>query len=438
MLGYRANGWAMRNVHGRSEKFISITTCRQSGKSVTAKMEIDFAMTQPADPLYGPPRVAIVGPEYSKAEAVAFAWYEMVTKVLGEGYAVKDVQRHTISIPATGAILRWLTSSNIASLVGETYSYLILDESQLIPDSAWNVLYPTTSVRSAPIRAFGTPDITPDQSWYRGLWLRGRPEENDPECHSYSVTCYENPWIPPEEIVRARATMGDAMFRMLYLAEWGSGDNQVFQRIENGYFPGGTQRFTPGMDYVMCVDPAITEDYWVVMLGEVSSGRAVAMERWHRMPLTDAYDRVQRFWDRYGRPRVFIDASSIGLPIMEEFRKRGMALSGLTIGANNKMEIIHRLAGAIEHGRIRFPDDWEDLIRELNTYMYVTTPSGKVGASAPSTYHDDCVMTLALMNEAFRYRPQYDSTHSGQYFAGDSARVDPRRPKSKIGWREYG
>src|SRR5688572_23895567 len=111
MLGYRPNGWALREVHGRPEKFVAITTCRQTGKSVTAKMEFDYGMTQPADPLYGPPRVGLVGPEYSKAEAVAFAWYEMVTRAFGEGYAILDKQRHTVTIPSTGAVGYWMTSS---------------------------------------------------------------------------------------------------------------------------------------------------------------------------------------------------------------------------------------------------------------------------------------------------------------------------------------
>lgn len=431
ILGYRPNGWAYREVHQRDEKFVAITTCRQSGKSVTAKMEFDYGMTRTADNLYGPPRVGLVGPEYSKAEAVVFAWYEMVTRAFGEGYAILDKTRHTVTIPSTGAVGYWMTSSNIAGLVGMTFSYLILDESQLIADASWQVLYPTTSVRSAPIRCFGTPDITPDQSWYRGLWLRGRASENDEECHSYTVTCYENAWIPPAEIARAKATMSDTMFRMLYLGEWVTGFEDVFERIENAFYPGATAHYNAQSEYVMTVDPAVTEDYWVVMLGEPSTGRVLFMDRWHRIPLGDAYLRVKRFWERYGNPRVYLDAGGVGRPMLEEFRGMGMQVTGLIFGANNKMEIIHRLNGAIQHGRIRFPQEWEPLISELRAFIYATTASGKITAQAAATYHDDCVSALAIMNEAFRHRPQ-DDGGPGQYRANPNGpgRFDPRRPRS--------
>ena len=428
IFGYRPNGWALREVHGRPEKFVAITTCRQTGKSVTAKMEFDFGMTMPADLLYGPPRVALVGPEYSKAEAVVFAWFEMVTKAFGEGYAVLDKNRHMVTIPSTGAVGYWLTATNIAGLVGATYSYLIFDESQLIPDIAWQVLYPTTSVREAPIRCFGTPDITPDQSWYKGLWMKGRDEENDPDCHSYTVSCFENKWITPAEIQRAKATMSEPMFRMLYLGEWVTGFDDVFQKIENAYYPAGTGHYTPGAEYVITIDPAITEDYWVVMLGELSSKRLIAYDRWHRMPLSDAYDRAARFWERFGRPRVYVDVGGAGRPMVEELKRRGMSVTGLIFTSSNKMELVQRLAGAIEHGRIRFPDNCDDLIRELRAFVYVTTPSGRVGAEAAATYHDDMVSALIIMNEAFRHRPD-DSGDSGQYRAAPSARIDPRKPR---------
>jgi len=95
------------------------------------------------------------------------------------------------------------------------------------------------------------------------------------------------------------------------------------------------------------------------------------------------------------------------------------------------MELIQRLSGAIQHGRIRFPSEWEVLRAELEAFIYVTTPSGKVGAEAAATYHDDCVSAMLIMNEAFRYRPQRDVEDSGQYRSGGKASFDPRKaPRS--------
>ena len=40
--------------------------------------------------------------------------------------------------------------------------------------------------------------------------------------------------------------------------------------------------------------------------------------------------------------------------------------------------------------------DWEVLTGELQRYEYVIGPTGQLSYSAPSGYHDDCVMALAL------------------------------------------
>lgn len=42
--------------------------------------------------------------------------------------------------------------------------------------------------------------------------------------------------------------------------------------------------------------------------------------------------------------------------------------------------------------------DWEILTAELKRYEYEISPSGGITYNAPSGYHDDCVMALALAN----------------------------------------
>ena len=40
--------------------------------------------------------------------------------------------------------------------------------------------------------------------------------------------------------------------------------------------------------------------------------------------------------------------------------------------------------------------DWDVLTAEMKRYEYDIGPTGQVSYSAPSGYHDDCVMALAL------------------------------------------
>jgi hypothetical protein len=42
--------------------------------------------------------------------------------------------------------------------------------------------------------------------------------------------------------------------------------------------------------------------------------------------------------------------------------------------------------------------DWDVLTAEMKRYEYVISPSGGISYNAPSGYHDDCVIALALAN----------------------------------------
>jgi hypothetical protein len=42
--------------------------------------------------------------------------------------------------------------------------------------------------------------------------------------------------------------------------------------------------------------------------------------------------------------------------------------------------------------------EWDVLTNEMKRYEYVISPSGGISYGAPSGYHDDCVIALALAN----------------------------------------
>lgn len=55
---------------------------------------------------------------------------------------------------------------------------------------------------------------------------------------------------------------------------------------------------------------------------------------------------------------------------------------------------------AVEQRQIGWPAAWSTLTDELKRYEYAITPKGSITYNAPSGYHDDCVIALALANSA--------------------------------------
>jgi hypothetical protein len=70
-----------------------------------------------------------------------------------------------------------------------------------------------------------------------------------------------------------------------------------------------------------------------------------------------------------------------------------MQIEGLRFTSSSKQQLMEGLSSAIQQKLIRYPDGV--IVDELNIFEYIFTSTG-VRYSAPSGFHDDCVMALAL------------------------------------------
>lgn len=404
---YAPNEWSLEHVHARTERFITGVTARQVGKTLTAGVEVDAAMTEPPDEFGRPPSVGVLAPTYEKAELLVKEYEDRIRRAFGEDYYQKNSNKHWIRLPHNDAELHWLSGTDPQSVVGYTFSALFTDESQNISDEVWNKIYPTLSVRHARVVSFGTPDITPEQSWFKGNFIRGE-DPNYPDYHSFKVTAFDSPWITLEEIENARESMTEREFRMLMLAEWPDEEGQVFRNWRAALLPGAPA-FDSQRNHIMSVDFGLVDDFTVAMLGETATRTLVKMERFREGASIPTYDRLESLWLAWGRPAVFADGQGMGKPMVEELRQRGMRVYDAKFTRANKMPQVLRLAADLEHRRLQLPS-LAELASELDAYVYSVTPSGLITANAAAGFHDDCVTALIMLNEGFHRRSNEGGT----------------------------
>ena len=120
-----------------------------------------------------------------------------------------------------------------------------------------------------------------------------------------------------------------------------------------------------------------------------------------------------------------MDATGVGDPVYDDLRRVLPRVEGFKITAQTKRELVQGLMVAVEQRRVTWPagishegtkgtkeifgqDDminmigglgsgpWEVLTAEMRRYEYDIGPTGQISYAAPSGYHDDCVMALAL------------------------------------------
>lgn len=425
LFGYTPNEWASLNLHGRTESIIIGATGRQVGKSTEIAMYIDEGMNAEPDAEdysnEAVPFVGILGSTYDKAEISVNRYMEMLTKTFGRGVFNLNKNKHELVIAdplagKVGARLKWLSAEDAYNVVGFTFSRFAVDEAQAIPDEVWYKFIPTAGVRNARGLVFGTPDISVDQTWFEGLYIRGQ-DPLDTAFHSFSVASWEAPWMPMTRILEAKTLMTDSMFRRLYGGEWIEEEGRVFQNIGSAYIKS-IPEFDVHRKYIMSYDPAAVDDFNVVLVGDPATRVVIHKDRWQTGDLLTTYDRVEDTWERYGRPKVYMDETAMGgIAVGRELRARGMRVVGTAFNNTNKMEYIQALASDIQHRRIMFPE-WDDLVREFRSFIYKRTPMGKVTASAVSGAHDDIVTALLLINQGFRRSESMSNTFSRNYLSG--------------------
>lgn len=407
-IGYKPNSWATEHVHGRDERFVCGTTGRQVGKSTAGAIEIDEGMSAPVCDdqecnSYGlPPNVGVLASDYSKCDLVVGPYIEMLTETFGKESFRLNQNKHELVIVdpmagTVGAQLKWLSSEEEYGVVGGTYSKIVVDEAQAVSDKVWFKFIPTGSIRKARFVIFGTPDITDDQTWFQGLWLRGQ-DPLETAYHSYSVASWETTWMDMDAVLQAKDNMTENEFRRLYGGEWVEDDGAFFTNYKEAmseYEPS----FDPLRRYVMSIDLAVENDYNVVLIGDTATRNATHKERWNKTDPIDTYERIFGIWMKYGRPKTIADSSGLGLPMVRELQTRGIPVIPFTWTGTNKMPTLGKLAADLQHRRIMFPKSWEDLQREFRGFLRKRTPNGSITASAASGFTDDIIMSLALLNE---------------------------------------
>jgi hypothetical protein len=127
----------------------------------------------------------------------------------------------------------------------------------------------------------------------------------------------------------------------------------------------------------------------------------------------EALSEVDRQANRptFGRIDLVVDATGVGLAVVDLFRERRLRPVAVTIVAGDRQTeredgvisvgkgyLIGKLQVLLQAGRLHLPSTPEAavLVSELQDYQLDYTPAGNVTFNARSGQHDDLVLALAL------------------------------------------
>ena len=322
-------------------------------------------------------RVAYITPTYLLAKA----FFDELALLMPANVAIPNRSDLTFKL-ITGGSIRFFTGERLDNLRGLKFHYVIIDEASFIPDleSGWNnAIRPTLTDYQGKAIFLSTPK---GKNFFYSLYLKGVHPSGEWESFKYSS--YDNPYIADEEIDSARMALPEVVFEQEYMAN----------PAENSANPFGSQSLSKCVSAmsqepvrVFGIDLAKYSD-WTVIIGLDASGNVAYFERFQ-----NDWASTQNKIRMLPKVPMLIDSTGVGDPVVEQLQREGLAIEGFKFTSVSKQELMLGLQVAIHQEKLHYPPGM--IQEELEIFEYQYSANG-VKYSAPSGFHDDCVMALAL------------------------------------------
>jgi hypothetical protein len=348
-----------------SARFRVLMCGRRWGKSELSQIEII------TESLKGH-QVAYITPTYNLAKT----FFDKLAKAVPFPANRSEL---TISLPTKGSI-QFFTGERLDNLRGRKFHLVVVDEASFIPnlEDGWlNSIRPTLTDYIGRALFLSTPK---GKNYFYSLFMKG----GEQDWEAFRFTTYDNPHINKNEIDDARTQLPEAVFEQEYMAN----------PMENAANPFGsafisqcTYPISTAAPAVYGIDLAKSTD-WTVIIGMDRMGAVCYFERFQN----DWRTTKQKIKLLQKAP-MLIDSTGVGDPITEELQHDGMEVTGFKFSQTSKQQLMEGLQAAIHQRKITFPSGIITQELEIFEYQY---HSGGVRYSAPSGFHDDCVMALAL------------------------------------------
>ncbi len=333
--------------------------------------------------------------------------FDRTRRALGPNDARAYQSPYRIALPQ-GSVIWFKSGDKPDGLYGEDVHAAVIDEASRLKQDAWYAIRSTLTKTRGPARIIG--NVHGRKNWF--FRMARQAEQGFPDMAYHRMVAHdavEAGVLAAEEIEAARRELPDHVFRELYLAEASEdgGNPFGFDAIRRCTVPA----LYEGVPAVYGIDLAKSVD-WTVVIGMTREGYVCRMERWQHIPWEDTVNRIIAI---IGNTPALVDSTGVGDPIVEALQRRthghpgldGNQVEGYQFSQRSKQQLMEGLALAIQSGGITFPAG--PITMELEQFTYeMRGKEGRftgVAYTAPSGYHDDSVMALALA-EMHRHKAQ--------------------------------
>lgn len=368
--------------------FHSVVVGRQFGKTL---MSINLLMYFGLN--NNNAKILWISPVYSQAAKV----FQQIFNSLQPAGLIKSANKADFVIQLINGTTIWFKSSERPETIrGLSIQYAFIDESQDVKDIAWKQsILPTLTAAGKKCIITGTPKR---KNWFYDIFMMGKSDAHD-NYKSYHGSSIDSPYVSEQFIEEQKRTLPPKIFKQEFLAEWQDNEGSVFQGIDKVCIWDNWPDRHRDMRVYGGLDIGNKGDYTVLTIMD-ELGRVLYVWRENKTEYSKIVDKVVEICKHYKVADLLLEVNGVGDPIYEMVKKKFSRTSPLTQTQQTKENIIRRLMGDIQEGAIELPSHklFPALSEELEIFEYEVLPSGKIRYTHPQGFHDDTVISLAMVN----------------------------------------
>ena len=370
---------------------------RQSGKSFTGQnLILKWALEDNGSTSMW------VSPVYSQAKKV----FSELVNTIAETGLTKSVNKSELFIEfINGSVIYFRSGEREDTLRGYTLDYLVVDEAAYIKDVVWStVLRPTVLVKGKKVLFISTPK---GRNWFYNIAIRGYGDENQ-QYKTFHATSFDTPFITKEELEEAKLSLPDSIYRQEIMAEFIEDGGEVFSSLSSACILTSYPPQVAGEKYYGGIDFGRQNDYTVLTIlnskGEVVDFYRERQKSWDII-VSEVVSKLKRW-----KPVAIAEVNSIGDVLYENIRKQYPAIQPFITNNDSKQNVIEDLIMGLNENKLILPTNElnTDLYKELSVFTYEYSPkTRRVKYGAPSGFHDDTIISLALAYQSFKKKATY-------------------------------
>lgn len=312
-----------------------------------------------------PTRIAYIAPTLQQARDIA--WEQLKRDCANAAISIREAPRLEIILPTQRGresliVLRGWEA--VETLRGQQFDLIVIDEVAMMKNfwSNWQeVIRPTLTDTKGEVLFISTP------KGFNHFYDLFNLQEEDSDYKSWHFPSSDNPFLPPDELLKAQQELSPERFAQEYLADFKKTEGLVYKEFDRSRhifteIPEGTgiiERIA-GCDLGF-TNPCAIPDIWID-----ASDTWWLKEEFYERGRTDAQVAEYLAGKRFNM--VYPDPEAPAA--IAEMRKRGVNVRDVIKGKDSIKNGIDAVRERLKAGKLRIHSSCRNTIMEFETYAY--------------------------------------------------------------------